>query len=323
MDFGKDGSLGRFRWQIIIIGIVLAAVVLLIVFTEKGFIIPQFLWPLGAVVLLIAVVTMLSKILIIADVIRQTSKSLEEIADVLEKSHAMLTQINQNIPLSETTRAIAFRDADRQSLREAVLSKLHQQDFETTYEMIDEITHSTRYKKLAEQLKIQADKYRDATDIERANQVIAHVEKLLENCQWSRASAQIERLIWTYPKSEKAKAMRQKLIDKKQARKKVLLAAWDDAVKRQDTDRSLEILRELDLYLTPNEGLALQEAARDVFRSKLHNLGVQFSFAVSEKQWADALKRGQQIVHDFPNSKMAQEIRAKIEILRERVRQQQ
>lgn len=323
MDFGKDGSLGRFRWQIIIIGIVLAAVVLLIVFTEKGFIIPQFLWPLGAVVLLIAVVTMLSKILIIADVIRQASKSLEEIADVLEKSHAMLTQINQNIPLSETTRAIAFRDADRQSLREAVLSKLHQQDFETTYEMIDEIAHSTRYKKLAEQLKIQADKYRDATDIERANQVIAHVEKLLENCQWSRASAQIERLIWTYPKSEKAKAMRQKLIDKKQERKKELLVAWDDAVKRQDTDRSLEILRELDLYLTPNEGLALQEAARDIFRSKLHNLGVQFSFAVSEKQWANALKTGQQIIHDFPNSKMAQEIRAKIEILRQRVRQQQ
>jgi len=323
MDFGKDGSLGRFRWQIIIIGIVLAAVVLLIVFTEKGFIIPQFLWPLGAVVLLIAVVTMLSKILIIADVIRQTSKSLEEIADVLEKSHAMLTQINQNIPLSETTRAIAFRDADRQSLREAVLSKLHQQDFETTYEMIDEIAHSTRYKKLAEQLKIQADKYRDATDIERANQVIAHVEKLLENCQWSRASAQIERLIWTYPKSEKAKAMRQKLIDKKQERKKELLAAWDDAVKRQDTDRSLEILRELDLYLTPNEGLALQEAARDVFRSKLHNLGVQFSFAVSEKQWANALKTGQQIIHDFPNSKMSQEIRTRIEILRQRVRQQQ
>jgi len=323
MDFGKDGSLGRFRWQIIIIGIVLAAVVLLIVFTEKGFIIPQFLWPLGAVVLLIAVVTMLSKILIIADVIRQTSKSLEEIADVLEKSHAMLTQINQNIPLSETTRAIAFRDADRQSLREAVLSKLHQQDFETTYEMIDEIAHSTRYKKLAEQLKIQADKYRDATDIERANQVVAHVEKLLENCQWSRASAQIERLIWTYPKSEKAKAMRQKLIDKKQERKKELLAAWDDAVKRQDTDRSLEILRELDLYLTPNEGLALQEAARDVFRSKLHNLGVQFSFAVSEKQWANALKTGQQIIHDFPNSKMSQEIRTRIEILRQRVRQQQ
>ncbi len=323
MNFGKNGSLGRFRWQIIIIGIVLAAVVLLVVFTEKGFIIPQFLWPLGAVVLLIAVVTMLSKILIIADVIRQASKSLEEIADVLEKSHAMLTQINQNIPLSETTRAIAFRDADRQSLREAVLSKLHQQDFETTYEMIDEIAHSTRYKKLAEQLKIQADKYRDATDIERADQVITHVEKLLENCQWSRASAQIERLIWTYPKSEKAKAMRQKLIDKKQERKKELLVAWDDAVKRQDTDRSLEILRELDLYLTPNEGLALQEAARDIFRSKLHNLGVQFSFAVSEKQWANALKTGQQIIHDFPNSKMAQEIRAKIEILRERVRQQQ
>jgi len=117
--------------------------------------------------------------------------------------------------------------------------------------------------------------------------------------------------------------MRQKLFDKKQERKKILLTAWDDAVKRQDTDRSLEILRELDLYLTPNEGLALQEAARDVFRTKLHNLGVQFSFAVSEKQWADAFETGCQIVRDFPNSRMAKEIREKIDILEQRVKQQQ
>ncbi len=324
MSLGQDSPLWRFKWQIIIIGIVLAAVVLLIVFTDifqtpQGVMVPQFLWLFGALLILIAVMTMLSKILMIADTLRQDSKKLEEIADFLEKSHVTLSQINQNIPLSETTRAIAFRDADRQSLREAVLSKLHQQDFNTTYEMIDEIAHSTRYKKLAEQLRIQADKYRDATDAERANQVIAHIEKLLENCQWARASAQIERLIWTYPKSERAKAMRQKLIDKKQERKKVLLAAWDDAVKRQDTDRSLEILRELDLYLTPNEGLALQEAARDVFRTKLHNLGVQFSFSVSEKQWENALKIGQQIIHNFPNSKMSQEIRAKINILKQKI----
>jgi hypothetical protein len=75
------------------------------------------------------------------------------------------------------------------------------------------------------------------------------------------------------------------------------------------------------LYLTPNEGLALQESAKDVFRTKLHNLGVKFSLAVTDKQWTEALQTGEQIVRDFPNSRMAKEIREKIDILRQRSQQ--
>ena len=76
------------------------------------------------------------------------------------------------------------------------------------------------------------------------------------------------------------------------------------------------------MYLTPSEGLALQEAARDVFRTKLHNLGVQFSIAVTERQWTTALDVGQQIIEDFPNSRMAEEIREKLDVLRQNVQMQ-
>jgi hypothetical protein len=249
-------------------------------------------------------------------------QTLEKITETLEKDRSVLTQINQNTRLSEAAKAIAFRDADMQSLRDAVFDKLQQQDFDATYEIIDEIARHIEYTSLAEQLRTQANNYRDATDAERVNQVIAHIEKLFENSQWAKASAQIERLIRDFPKSENAKAMRQKLLDKKEERKKILLNAWDDAIKRQATDRSLEILRELDLYLTPNEGLALQEAAKDVFRNKLHNLGVQFSLAVSGKQWGKAIEAGEQIIRDFPNSRMAEEIHEKWDILKQKVTQQ-
>jgi hypothetical protein len=148
------------------------------------------------------------------------------------------------------------------------------------------------------------------------------VEKLFEGYRWAEAGTEIENLIRKYPNSEEAKALRQKLLTKKEERKKVLLAAWNDAVQRKATDRSLEILRELDQYLTPNEGLALQEAAKDVFKTKLHNLGVQFSFALSGKNWARALEIGRQITRDFPNSKMAEEIRERLDFLREKAEQQ-
>lgn len=323
----EQSLLRRFKWHIIIICAVLAVVVLLTVFTDI-FRRPQtttasvFVWKLGGLIVLITLVAMLAAVFGLFNAIRESNKKLEKIAADIEKSREVLLQINQSSRLSETAKAIASRDADHQSLREAVFDRLQQKDFATAGEIIDEIAHSTGYQELANQLLAEADKYRDATDTERVNQVIANIEKLFESFQWAKASAQIEKLIAVFPESEKAKAMRQKLLDKKQERKKVILNAWDDAVKRQATDRSLEILKELDMYLTPNEGLALQEAARDVFRNKLHNLGVQFSLAVSSKQWDKALKTGEQIMRDFPNSRMSEEIREKWDILKQIVQQQ-
>jgi hypothetical protein len=326
MNLGKDKPLWRFKWYFVIIYLALIAVVLLTILTNifqtpKEGQIPQLVWLFATLVLLATVILILSKTFKILSSLAENGAKLEKITETLEKNRSVLTQINQNTRISETAKAIAFRDADIQSLREAVFDKLQQQDFDATYEIIDEIARRVEYKTLAEQLRTQADKYRDATDAERENQVIAHIEKLFESSQWTKASAQIERLIRDFSKSEKAKAMRQRLLDKKEERKKILLNAWDDAVKRQATDRSLEILRELDLYLTPNEGLALQEAARDVFRNKLHNMGVQFSLAVSGKQWEKAIETGEQIIRDFPNSRMAEEIHEKWDILKQKVKQ--
>jgi len=280
--------------------------------------IPQMIWLLCALTMLFITLTILSKVVKIFDRLKESEGSLEKASGLLEKMNVELRQISHNTRLSEQAKSIAYRDADRRSLRESVLEKLHRQDFEATYEIIDEIASLTEYKKLADALRAEAKKYQDSSDAERVNQVIAYIDKFLDSFQWTQASTVIEQLIKAAPNSEDAKSMRQKLVDKKQERKKALLALWDEAVKRQETDRSLEILNELDLYLTPNEGLALQEAARDIFRSKLHNLGVTFSLAVSEKQWSKALSIGRQISRDFPNSRMAEEIREKFDVLKQR-----
>ena len=327
MSSEKDSFFRRSRWHIVVICVALAIVVVLTLFTNifqksQTDLLRQLVLMLGALVFLSALLAMLSRLFKILDVIKENSTKLEKVADSLEAIGTELAQINHSTRVSETAKAIAFRDMDRQSLREAVFDKLQQQDFGAANEIIAEIAERPEYRGLAEQLRAQSDRYHDATDQERVNQIIAHIDKLLDDYQWVRASAQIEGLIKTHPDSEKAKGMRQVLYDRKQGRKRVLLAAWDDAIQAQETDRSLEILKELDSYLTPNEALALQEAARDVFRSKLHNLGVQFSIAVTEKQWDKALDIGQQIINDFPNSKMSGEIRGKLDVLTQNVQLQ-
>ena len=323
MDSEKDDFIRRYRWHILVIGVALIMGVITLftnVFenSRTDMFVPLVL-VFGALVFLSALLAMVSRLFKILDVLKDNNTNLDKVAGRLEAISAELAQINHSTRVSETVKAIAFRDVDRQSLREAVFDKLQQQDFGAANEIIAEIAERPEYRDLAAQLRTQCDRYHDATDQERVNQIIAHIEKLLDDYQWGRASAQIEGLIKTHPDSEKAKTMRQILFDRKQDRKRVLLAAWDDAIQAQETDRSLEILKELDSYLTPNEALALQEAARDVFRTKLHNLGVQFSIAVTEKQWMKALDVGQQIISDFPNSKMSEEIRGKLDVLTQNV----
>ncbi len=327
MDSGKDSLIGRFKWHILIICGALAIVVVLTVFTNvfqasEANTLRNLVWMLGALVFLSALLAMLSRVFKIHDALRENISKLEEVTGALENIGTGLAQINQTTRVSEKAKAIAFREADRQSLREAVFERLQQQDFQAAYEIIDEISTRAEYRDLSDQLRAEADQYRNATDQERLTQGIEHIEKLLDECQWVNASAQIEGLIRAHPDSEKAKGLRHALADRKEQRKRILLAAWDDAVKRQETDRSLEILKELDLYLTPNEGLALQEAARDVFRTKLHNLGVQFAIAVTEKRWENAVDVGRQIISDFPNSRMSVEIREKMDVLKQKVQLQ-
>jgi hypothetical protein len=325
MSLGKDAD--RRKWYVAIIGSVALTVCLLALFTDvfqtsqQGQV-PPILRLLIVLLFLIIGILILAKVIRTTEAVQDHAQRLDKIAEVVEKNRSVLDDINKNTRLSESAKTIASRDINRQALREAVFDKLQQNDFQTAHEIIKEIKQLPEFKDLAILLKAQTDKYRDATDKERIKQVIAHIDKLFENYEWAKASVHIERLIKSYPDSEDVKALRQALIDKKEERKKQLLMVWDETVRRQDTDRSLELLRELDMYLTPNEALALQEAASDVFKTKLHNMGVQFSIAISGKQWSEAYKVGLQIMKAFPNSKMAGEIRSKVVILRQKAAQQ-
>ena len=328
MVSGKDKRRWWFKWHWFVICLVIAGLALAaagqIVVLRSGDIAPAsvILWIAGGAVFAAALLMTIFAVLFLMyeniRSIKANTERLESAIEMLNKNRAVMAEIAGVQRLSEAAKAILLRESDRQALREAVLEKLYQQDFEATGAMIEEIAGRAEFGSLADELRVSADKYHNAGEQERINQIIAHIEKLFEDYQWLKASAEIDSLAKFYGDSERAKALRQELFDKKEQRKKELLQAWDEAVKRCQTDRSLEILRELDLYLTPNEGLALQESARDVFRTKLHNLGVEFSFAVADRRWDNVLQSGEQIIRDFPNSRMAQEIREKLDILRQR-----
>jgi hypothetical protein len=326
MDSPGESQLWAVKWYvwvavIVIIGAVIAAIGIHISAgqTDQGAGEPL-KW-LGIIVCAAGALLAVFAALLIAEeavgTMRANGRKLDSLLSLMNQQRQILTQIGQSATLSDTAKEVLFRDAERRSLREAVLEKLHQLDYQGTFMLIEELAHRPAYKGFAEQLRMEAEKYRSATEDERMRQSIAHIEKLIDDFQWGKARAQIERFIAAFDDRQRAEKLTAKLNARREERKKELLAKWDETVRKQDTDGSLEVLKELDAYLTPEEGMALQESAREVFRNKLQTMGVQFSLAVSEKRWADALEIGEKIIADFPNTKMAQEIRDGIESLRQ------
>jgi hypothetical protein len=326
MKTGTDKATGEYkRWIVagyvglMVLGAAVASLVLFTHVFDKSSLgsILQWMW----VVIVPAVILMLAKVFKILEAVQENNAKLERMIEALEKNRAILGRMEEGIRLSDTARFVLYREADRQSLRKAVLEVLKADGADAAVKLTEQIGARAGYAQFAERLKTELMARDDTPAREQLNQAIEAIEELLEKRDWPRASVQIEKLIGAYPKSDQARGLRQKLADKMEARKKLLMTSWDDAVQRGATDRSLEILKELDQYLTPSEGLALQESAKDVFKTKLHNLGVQFSLAVSSRKWEQAVEVGEQITRDFPNSKMADEIRQKMDLLRQKVGQ--
>ncbi len=259
----------------------------------------------------------------VVESLKVNSEKLDNLVEMQSRGDNLLRQISQASRLSDTAKEIVYRDAEQMELGEATLTKLHQHDFNDAESMMEAMAKHPKYQELAGRLRKMSEKYHSATEDGRVNQIIQHIDGLFDQHLWIQAASQIENLIRNFPYSDKAKAMPKQLQIRKDRHKRELLADWDQAVRNKDTDRGLEILKELDLYLTPSEALALQESASTVFKTKLHNLGVEFSVAVTEQDWKKASQTGKEIVQRFPNSRMAVEIRSKMDILQERANAKQ
>lgn len=327
MDTSRDVRLWAMKWYIwapgsIVAGLILRAIAYQVLAGDSQSGMGEAILWFGVILCTAGgLVAMFAILLLAEEAVRAgigINHKLDSLLTLVNQQRQLLGEISQSAHLSDMAKEVIYRDMDRKGLREAVLAKLHQLDFAGTFALIENIAHRPGYKNLAEELKLEADKYRGANESERRTQSISYIEKLFENSQWAQARAQIESYAKSFDDKGTAESMMRKLNGLRDERKRELMAKWNDSVKKQDVDASLLILKELDGYLTQAEGMALQESAREVFRSKLQSLGVQFSLAVNEKRWANALEIGEEIMKDFPNTKMAQEIRDGIEAIRQR-----
>ena len=235
---------------------------------------------------------------------------------------AVLTQISENLLLSDSVKSVAFREKDRMVLEEAIEQDMRMEKWDSATLLIDEFAERFGSKQQAEELRKKLQYYKNATIEEKIDDSVKHIESLWLIHHYDEAEREVTALARLYPESAKVRGLEGQTEARRQAHKTELLARWDKAVKSNDVEQGVELLKLLDNYLTPTEAAALEESARGVFQAKLHNMGVQFSLFVTEKRWDKALKLGREIIEEFPNSRMAQEVREKLSILQQRAEAQ-
>jgi cell fate (sporulation/competence/biofilm development) regulator YmcA (YheA/YmcA/DUF963 family) len=231
---------------------------------------------------------------------------------------AILTQISENVLLSDAVKSIAFRENDHTVLREAIEEDLKQQRWNSAASLIEVMAKRFGSREEAMHLRAQLEQKRKASIEAKIDAAIKHIESLWMIHSYEEAQQEVNTLLQLYPTSEKALNLQGETKNRRQAHKKELLERWNKAVKDKDFEQGVELLKLLDKYMTTEEAAQLQESARGVFKGKLQNMGVQFSLFVTEKKWTKALQVGKQIIEEFPMSRMAQEVQEKLEVLEQR-----
>jgi len=271
-----------------------------------------------AVVVVEALLASIGVVLKIESTIFRTHDLVMDMRDTATKQAKLTADIAEQSRLSDLARSILSREQERDLIRRAFNESLIGGDFEAAYYFADTLENRHGYKQEAERLRRELAAMRQTAEQRYISESVDRVNQMLGEHEWEKSRVEVERLTKLYPEDEEIQQLPERLRQRRTEHKRRLLKAWDESVQRNEIDRGIALLRELDQYLTPNEAAALEESARGVFRAKLHNMGVQFSLAVTEKNWGTALQIGQDIVSEFPNSRMAAEVLEHLDTLKSR-----
>lgn len=252
--------------------------------------------------------------LLVAKLVSEMERT-EQITGTLETHRQLLEGIRETSSLSDAAKQIAYRQKDRDMLRTAIKEDIDRGDFEAANSLVDEMERRYGHKHEAEVLREQIETGWAAARDAEMRERIGQLEGWLGKFEWAEAQKQYGRLAKLYPDHPEVQKLPERMAQAKDGHKRELLKQWKDAVTRDDVDKSVELLKELDQYLTPSEAEAYKESARDVFRKRLQQLGVQFALHVHDKSWTEALRIGKQITDEFPNTRIAAEVRERMAIL--------
>ncbi len=248
----------------------------------------------------------------------QSERALESITERFEQFSIMLNLISEQQLLSDRAKTVAFREKDSDALRRAIQDEILKQNWELAMSLAGEMEESFGYRREAEQLRMEIEERHQELIRKQITDTIGIIDRHIRAESWPEALQEATRVARIFPNNQQATSLPHEVEKRREAHKKQLIDSLHDAAARHDSEGGMEILKRLDMYLSPAEAEQFQEVARNILKEKMNVLRAQFSTAVQDHKWSDAINLAEAITQDFPNTQMAKEVRDMMDSLRAR-----
>ena len=238
---------------------------------------------------------------------------------VEELTHAVRV-FTDHAALSDDARRVLSRGNDRVLLTQAIEEDVAAGNLDSAMILVNELAERFGFREEAEHHRRSIEAMRSETTERRINEAIQYLDGLILRRKWDEAFADASRLLRLYPDSQRVFGLRGRIEMAQRSHRDDLERQFLLAAQEERTDEALALLRELDAHLSPSEAEPLRELARGVIGKAKENLGASFRLAVQDRRWAEAARVGERIIAEFPNTRMAAEIRDVIDGIRRRAK---
>ena len=215
--------------------------------------------------------------------------------------------------LSDDARRVLNRSTEREVLRRAIMDDIAVGDWEAGLLLCRELADRFGYRADAEELRQKIEAARLASIDSEVREGMALVDGLILQRQFAAATREAARLARLHSEEPRVASLPARVAEERERYKVELKQRFLDAAKMEQSEEALKLMREMDAYLSPADGEQLREVARGVVGKVRDHLGEQFRHAVQMQDWGDAANIGRRIVNDFPNTKMATEVRGMLD----------
>ncbi|HMN40034.1 MAG TPA: hypothetical protein PKE29_04260 [Phycisphaerales bacterium] len=225
---------------------------------------------------------------------------------------AMIDQLRRladSTMVSDDARRVLNRGAERDMLCRAIEEDIHAQAWDAALVLCDELAQRFGYRADAEEFRARIEFARSEIQERKVSDAIARLDGLIVQRRWDVAANEARRIQRLFPDATRVERLRDRVESARAVYKTDLERRFLDSAQHGRVEDAMTQLKELDAYLTEGEAEPLREVARGVISKARDNLGAQFKIAVQDKQWATAAALGRRIVNEFPNTRMAQEVR--------------
>lgn len=222
--------------------------------------------------------------------------------------------------LSDDARRVLNRTRERELLRKAILEDIAAEDWDAATILVKELAERFGYRLDAEEFRQRIEESRRSSLDKRVSESIRNLDALILRAEWEQAAAEAASITRLYPDSPRTEGLRHRVAAARERYKMDLERRFLHAAEDGRNDEAYALLKELDAYLTPEEAEPFTELARGVIGKARDNLGVHFKLACQDRDWRHAADLGERIIREFPNTRMAQEVREILDRVREQAK---